>query len=290
MRTYVNYARALVWVRRAAIGLALFFVTTIGGGFVLQLCADADWYKHPWATVATLLVMIQWFIGNSVVHWAACATVGFAIGIWLDDLLRRLAAKPKSPPQKAAADKGFLDHEIELHEAIVGLDKLLLRVGHKTEWVSRKMEKQVLQLQKFVAPVGTSGLTPKITLQIQTIADKSAAIFEKFTSEIVAATQNSHYLVSTIIVATEWKIANQEKSRAAASIDYLKLRSGTVEFIDSLPRGVSSNLNGAVQRTTDQLVQFIGIINVLVDFCTSSLAKPLDQIGRQETSSNSFST
>jgi hypothetical protein len=80
----INYASALSWVRWAAIGLAVFVITTLAGGFILQLCADANWYKHPWATVASVIAILQLITNSALFHWLGGAAIGFAVGIWLE--------------------------------------------------------------------------------------------------------------------------------------------------------------------------------------------------------------
>jgi len=98
----LNPGTAAKQLRKWAIGGAIFVVSTVAGGFILALCDDAGWFKKPWEKVAALIALAHWLTGNPWVHWIGGGIIGFAIGVWLDDVLRRSAAKGSGEEHSAA--------------------------------------------------------------------------------------------------------------------------------------------------------------------------------------------
>ena len=195
--------------------------------------------RIAWTTVAMMLAVIQWFIGNPVIHWAACASIGFAGGIWLDDLLRRLAARFNRMPVARIAEKDFLDYESNCITLPLRWIDCYCASGREDKWAGDKMEKQVVKRKEISSSVGANGLAPETALRIQVIADITALIFEKYAADIGVANKKLYSLVSVVTIATEWKIKNQSPSKTAASTDYLddlrthclRVRKEIIEFI-----------------------------------------------------------
>jgi hypothetical protein len=80
-------------IRNGAIYLAGAVVTVAilapVGQFFISLADEWGWYQHPSAKVAAVLMWLATLTGHAWFHWSGGAIVGFAVGVWLDALMKR---------------------------------------------------------------------------------------------------------------------------------------------------------------------------------------------------------
>jgi hypothetical protein len=281
----INYTRALVWVRRAALAFAGFVVTTIVGGFILQLCEGADWYKHPWDTVARLIDFVHWFLGNSIVHWIGGAAVGFALGIWIDDLLRRLAAKaPPSPVTVVKLEKGFLDYQNDLFEAGKEMSANLANATKQTEWIGKEIEKQTAKLNKLNAKANDAVPERKVKRALN-LAGDIAHRFDLFSGKITESNKTFGTIANKMTESIQWLHDNQplawqdkpSREAIAALRDSCKIAKDQMNgFVAGMrgSRGVSATLNGSIDQAASVMEKYIATISNLEDFCIHLLQSP----------------
>jgi hypothetical protein len=90
----------------AGIAIAVALVAP-AGQFFISLADERGWYKNPNAKVATVIAWINTTAASPWFHWIAGSIVGFAIGVWLDALLKRRdeASTPKPNLQHKSITK-----------------------------------------------------------------------------------------------------------------------------------------------------------------------------------------
>lgn len=278
----VGYSKALVWLRRTALALAGFVSVTIAGGFILQLCVGSDWYEHPWATVARVISFVHWFLGNTYVHWLGGAVIGFALGIWADDRLRWLAANspPRAVPQR---EKGFLDYQLDLHNASKDVGEILVDISKRTAWISHNIEKNTSEIQKIAAQF-SDGDTNALARKAFDVARKIARKFDKYCAHVSATGNKFTASITTMVTAVEWMFTNQpgwKNEKTLSQISNLRLAVGAAQknigdFIDGLRgmRGVSAELTAAIDHAVFLLMEFRTNMGRVETLCRSIIEPP----------------
>ncbi|MBA2588842.1 MAG: hypothetical protein H0U98_09490 [Alphaproteobacteria bacterium] len=80
---------------------ALYLVGTVFAIWLGALAQDLHWLDHPRAQVQALMNVLAAVAHSEAFHWAGGVAIGFALGVWLDTMLRRKeAVLPSAPPEK----------------------------------------------------------------------------------------------------------------------------------------------------------------------------------------------
>jgi len=278
----VNYSKALGWVRWAAVGLVTFTVVTVAGGFILQLCVGTPWYEHAWDTVAKVTAFVLWVVGSTWFHWIGGMTIGFAVGIWLDDLLRRLAAaqiNPKAAPPKR--EKGFLDYQLDIVTSVKESCLLLGRVIEKTVWLGKQFPKMTRRLERLTKRASQNPSVSHIR-EGRRIAADMAKKYDEYSSFVARIGEEYRRHVSNVITATQWLndnhpefVQTQDKaSMTNARESCILARQQVLGFVGSIKaqRGVTAEMTAAIDRTVPNIEQLAESIGLLEQYCVGYLA------------------
>ena len=256
----INYGRLLSRTRQGAAWAGGFVATTIVGGFILKLCEDTDWYKHAWKTVAAMIAIVNAIFGSAWFHWIGGAILGFGIGIWIDDLLRRLAAKhPQSPIEMP--ELGFLDYTVDMQDAFKHLNKIMLDFAARTKWIGAEIAKRT----EALSAVAGRPDSPKKSRQLKYEADKGAAKLDQYRRYIEKPSAQLNDVVNRVVAAIEWSVTNRPEKLTQEQIDSLIAgkvpmtfaREGVLAFTTTLrgSRGASAKLNRSIDAVCPKLDQ-----------------------------------
>ena len=81
------------YVRRIAPFLVTAVLTIVvvppAGQFFISLAEEHGWYQNPGAKLNVVVACFAAIASSASFHWAGGAIIGFAIGVWLDAILKR---------------------------------------------------------------------------------------------------------------------------------------------------------------------------------------------------------
>jgi hypothetical protein len=255
----IDYAKTLHWVRRAALGAAAFILATVIGGFILKLCEGASWYTRPWHTVAIVVTVLSTLLESTWFHWIGGLIIGFGLGIWLDDLLRRLAERSATLPVPAVRppEFGFLDYQVDSHDAFKNMNQGLIDLGNRTEWVGGEINKRTATLSRIRSTLQDG--SSKQAREMRRQADKTAKILDQYRRYIETPAKKLNGAVNRIVAAIEWSLRNRPEHLSESQIDGLHTVKGQVDvarghligFVSvlRLTKGTSATLNVAIDNT-----------------------------------------
>jgi hypothetical protein len=279
----INYATILTRLRRSAFALAMFVVATVAGGFVLQLCEGADWYKHPWTTVAAVIAFAHWLAAMPILHWLGGTVIGFAVGIWVDDVLRRSTAKAPATLSVQPPEKGFLNHQIDALKAGENMTRILDKYTRENLVFTAKVERSTAKMTKHNAR--NKGTERDLRKSVK-LAKEAADDCNKFGDSVVETNRKFTECAALFKGSVRWLYENRPDWRTPQIIaaitslrDNMVPARTNVELFAAAMRGmhgVTADLNTSTDRMASRLMELGGIISSLEIFCgdiiTSSAA------------------
>lgn len=111
----IKAAPLLIWIRRAALASVSFLFLTVVTLWITAYSDEKRWFAHPSEQLAAVLTLSHLILANWWFHWIGGGVIGFAIGTWLDALLRRKTATLK--PLAAAKPPKTLEERAEENRA-----------------------------------------------------------------------------------------------------------------------------------------------------------------------------
>lgn len=288
----INYSKALGWIRWASAGLVTFTVVTVAGGFVLQLCAVAPWYEHAWDTVARITAIVLGIVGSAWFHWIGGLSVGFAVGIWLDDLLRRLVSRQNPIIERPKSEKGFLDYQLDVATSMVGMMKLMTKITDRTNWIGDRIRGQTEKNKRLLASINARGEPLKSDLvRAHNISSGAAKYYDKYCSDVAESEKRLGEIAHTMMVAIKWLYNNPQWRTETAFAELTTFKNqvsgakvGIDGFADSVKGlwGTSATLNESIGRTVGMLKSLSTTIGFIDGFCTTILKEWIEDSAKTQ--------
>jgi len=274
----IDYAKMLKWVRVAALWFAGFIVTTVAGGFILQLCEGANWYKHPWDTVAAVIAVVHWLLASATFHWVGGIIVGLAVGIWVDDRLRWLASKT-SPTPKPEPKKGLFDYKLDIEVSGRNFAEGLAAVCKYTNDAATLITKRRISISALTARSGQYS-SEEFAKMTQREAARVSSDFRKYAKKMNVLNSKLRAHAKILTQSIEWFSRNSSDwvQQNDASLRDLQTSSEYASkqlhvFFDTIVgfTGYSADLNTASDLAATELNNLFNLIGSLQVACIVAL-------------------
>ena len=259
----------LRWVRRVSVSLAGFAVALLATLYITALSEEQKWFEHPSAQAAAIMRLAGEILASPWLHWGTGSVIGFSVGIWLDEFLRKLSIRAvvKSEPKGA---KGFLDYQLEFHASNNAIGKILGKASRWMAWISREIASQTKNLQRIARD--SHGDMHARTVRAHRLARRASGTFYKFNKGMAQIRGEFAEVIGTLIPSMEWQFQTfsaEDKVPAAAGLIQLgssctAAKQHVLGFASALPRGVSSELNAAVEATTTLMMEYVSDLDALI--------------------------
>jgi hypothetical protein len=283
MRIRINYTRVLGWVRGVAISLAGTILLTLATLWLTAFSDEQKWFAHPHAQFVAAMNFVAAIVASAWFHWVGGAIIGFAIGIWLDDLLRRLAARPQPTiEQRKAPEKGFLDHQADLNKSVSAMNSIMESMSKRTISLGNTIGERTTELSLVNSKV-KGVMTPEQLARTQSITTKTARILDNYCDKLRKGTDEFGGACDTLVVASNnifnvdvVRLDKDSKSQVERLHEILSMaKNNVIGFRDAIRTsyGASAVLNEAINRSTSLLDKYINGLSSVQCFLEEVLEK-----------------
>jgi hypothetical protein len=268
-------------VRKAAVWAISLLVGTLFALWLAAYSAERHWFDHPSTQLAAAMNFAAMVLASPWFHWIGGGIFGFGLGIWIDDLLRRFAAKSPPVPVPPPIEFGFLDYQVDMQDAFRNLNSLLLKFADRTRWIGDEVEKVTSAIVRITKGKETSTRARELKRE----ADKAARQLNRYKQYIEEPCAQFNKGVNRLVAAIEWSLTNRPEKLSQAQIDTLKeakkpmtfARENVASFISTLKgiKGTSATLNRAIDNACpilDQIATDVERIERLIDAIINSQA------------------
>jgi hypothetical protein len=271
-------AAALRYVRNAALTAAGFVITSALAGLIVALCEDAGLLEHPLDRAGVALALLRAVLTDLRTAWIAGGILGFAIGVWLDHILRAWAERETRRVVVARKpEKGFLDYRMDVEKASRQMIGIMSRIGQHTVWIGNRIAKQTKKFER-IASLGDRG--EKSIRSALTIANTTASYCKKYCVRISTLEQQFQTAALDFTVSINWLIDHKQASYSISDISELKAslkssKENVDEFINAIisVQGLAADLNNVIAQMRTLLISMMGTLDYLEGFCGDILDK-----------------
>jgi hypothetical protein len=272
----IDYGKMLTLLRKWALAFAGFIFVTVASGFILQLCAEADWYKDAWKTVHVMTALITGLLASTWFHWLGGMGVGFALGIWIDDRLRWLDQHSVKVPKP---EKGVLDYRVDLEESGGKFSKLMERVSADIEDIGNKTAKHgaaIIELTQRASRYSTIHYARRS----KAVAGYYARDIASFSKRMAASNAKLESQADLMIAAIKW-ISQHHVAWVDENINDIRglqdgaiqAREGMIAIIEAMKGSVghTSELNAAIEKADSEIYKLLSITHEIQMAATLAL-------------------